>query len=195
MDNLGAVIERLRNDGWRIAEAESPAYDGDAAVKCLDACRRNLCGSYGTTWACPPGWTERMDVLESRYGATLIVSRRFEADATDANAVSSAEAELRGAIRALISAMRSSGIPCMGMADGACDICGKCSYPGPCMHPDELVPSVSATGIDMGTWLESIGEPFVFERNAFTLYGIVLYRPGTASSRNGYESHATIHAR
>ena len=47
----------------------------------------------------------------------------------------------------------------------------------------------------MGAWLESIGEPFVFERNAFTLYGIVLYRPGTASSRNGYESHATIHAR
>lgn len=195
MENWRAAIERLRDEGWRIRESEIPGYDAETASGCLEACRRNLCGSYGTTWACPPGWTERMDVLGKKFDAALMVSRRFEADATDTDAVSSADKELRRAVRTIASAMRSSGIPCIGMADGACDACERCSYPEPCIRPDELMPSLSAAGIDMKAWLESMGEPFVFEKGAFTLYGVVLYRREARPSRNGYESHATIHAR
>lgn len=175
MEGIRKAEEGLSAKGWSFKAVDPPRFSESDCIRVLDACRTNYCGNYGTTWACPPGWTERMDALSARYGSALLMSKRFEGDPADKGVTGPAMKELKGAVRELVGAMRSEGIDCLGLADDECDVCPVCAYPGPCRHPDLLTPSVASAGIDMGSWFADIGEEFLFEKDAFELYGIVLY--------------------
>lgn len=177
MDTVQGTRERLSSQGWSFRSVDPPVYSEQDCIRVLDTCRTNYCGMYGTTWACPPGWTERMDSLTERYGSAILMTRRFEGSPTDKEFTSAAMAALQDAVRSLVIAMRGAGTDCIGFADDACGVCPECAYPGPCRHPDLLVPSIAAAGVDMGNWFSSIGEEFIFEKDAFTMYGVILYVP------------------
>ena len=146
-------------DGYTVRETALPAYDGPTVLKCVKLCEENLCGKYGTNWACPPGFDEHMDTLSDGYNSALLISRTFPCDPLDEK---------------VVEGFNNAGIRCRGLADGGCDLCPECAYPEPCRHPDMLLPSVSIVGIDMESYLASIGESFEFRDDAVTFYGIIL---------------------
>ena len=81
---------------------------------------------------------------------------------------------MKTTVRGILSRLRDAGIGCRGFSDGGCDICPECTYPEPCRHPDLVLPSVSIVGIDMESYLASVGERFEFRDDAVTFYGVIL---------------------
>lgn len=162
--------------GWMVCEAPLPEHSEEDAIRCLNSCKENLCGTYGTNWGCPPGWTDKMDSLRKRYDSALVMEKRFVIDVKDETAVKAAMKEVHTVVRAMVLAMRRAGFECMGFADGECGYCGVCSYPEPCRFPDQLVPSISSTGTDMKNYFDSIGKEFAFSDDSVTFYGIVMFR-------------------
>lgn len=170
------VLSEADFPGFSMRGAGVPAYDAGTVDRCMGLCRDNLCGKYGTNWACPPGHVEHMDVLGPLYSGAILVSTVQEGDPKDAALMEGANSKLKDTVRRMVSGLREAGYECRGLCDGGCDVCPSCSYPEPCRHPDLVLPSVSAVGIDMGAYLESVGEPFEFRDDRVTFYAIVLYR-------------------
>lgn len=163
-------------DGFSVRETGLPAYDEDMVIRCQGLCRDNLCGKYGTNWACPPGFSEHMDSLSEQYDSTLLLSRTFACDPRDRDAVEECNSMMKATLRSVVEHLRSAGIECRGFSDGGCDLCQTCAYPDPCRFPDRVMPSVSAIGIDMGAYLESVGERFEFRDDSVTFYFLVFIK-------------------
>lgn len=163
-------------NGWTAVEAPLPDYSEEDTVRVLDSCRQNLCGNYGTNWGCPPGWADRMDALGSRYDSAILMEKRFDINVKDEKKLKDAMEDVRSAVRSTVRSMRAMGFECMGFADGNCGYCGVCSYPEPCRFPDQLVPSISSTGTDMGRYLGMIGKTLEFSDRSVTFYGIIMFR-------------------
>lgn len=177
MEEWRVMCQQALDDGWSAEPADPP---GDGCLDpegCAESCRRNLCGCYGTSWACPPGWTEGMASLCSRFPSAIVLSKRFDEDPLDEGKVASASESARRMVRSITASMRAAGISCIGLGDGACGYCGVCSYPEPCRFPEQLIPSVSATGLDISRYLAGMGRPFEFRKDSFTLYAIILFDP------------------
>lgn len=163
-------------DGLSVRETGLPAYDEDMVIRCQSLCKDNLCGKYGTNWACPPGFSEHMDSLSEQYDSTLLLSRTFACDPRDRDAVEECNSVMKATLRSVVEHLRSAGIECRGFSDGGCDLCQTCAYPDPCRFPDRVMPSVSAIGIDMGAYLESVGERFEFRDDSVTFYFLVFIK-------------------
>ena len=163
-------------DGFSVRETGLPAYDEDMVIRCQSLCKDNLCGKYGTNWACPPGFSEHMDSLSEQYDSTLLLSRTFACDPRDRDAVEECNSVMKATLRSVVEHLRSAGIGCRGFSDGGCDLCQTCAYPDPCRFPDRVMPSVSAIGIDMGAYLESVGERFEFRDDSVTFYFLVFIK-------------------
>lgn len=174
MTSATELLETPDFSGYRIRETDLPPYEPDTVERCLGMCRENACGKYGTNWACPPGFDEHMDTLSQRYGRAVLVSRTLECDPRDRETVDRFNETVKADVRRMVSVLRSAGIDCRGFSDGGCGLCGKCAYPEPCVHPDEVLPSVSGLGVDMGAYLKSVGEDFGFRDDAVTFYGIIM---------------------
>lgn len=175
-DTVDEACQTARDAGWSVSVVDPPEYCEDDAVRCLDSCAQNLCKCYGTSWSCPPGWTERLDSLLDRFDSAVLLDKRFDIDPKDESAMDRAGSELKTVMRRMYIVMRGAGIDCMGFADGRCDYCGVCSYPEPCRFPEQLIPSISATGTDLGKYLGRLGKGFSFDDGHVTLYGLLLYR-------------------
>lgn len=174
------VLERVRRSaeasGWSVTMGDPPEHREDDVLRCLDSCRRNLCGNYGTSWSCPPGWTERIDTLRDAYDGAILLEKRFDIDPKDAEALRRADEELHLLIRMLTAELRASDCECMGFADGRCGYCGVCSYPEPCRFPEQLVPSISSIGVDLEGYLKGFEKSFGFSEDHATLYGLILLK-------------------
>ena len=168
------VISEDDCKGYSVRETALPAYDEGTVLRCSRLCEENLCGKYGTCWACPPGFSEHMDTLSESFGSALLVSRFFPCDPRDPEAVEECNADMKSMVRTILDRLRGAGIGCRGLSDGGCDLCPVCAYPEACRHPDLVLPSVSAVGIDMESYLASVGERFEFRDDGVTFYGIVL---------------------
>ena len=88
-------------EGFSVRETGLPAYDEDMVIRCQGLCRDNLCGKYGTNWACPPGFSEHMDTLSERYDRALLISRTFVCDPHDRNAVEECNAGMKAMVRGM----------------------------------------------------------------------------------------------
>ncbi len=163
-------------EGWSITYADPPGFVSDELMRCQTLCAKNECGRYGTNWGCAPGWDTHMDVLGERFDSAILLEKRFDVDPSDKDEVRKASLELSRTLRAITASMRSEGLDCIGFAGGECDYCGVCAYPEKCRFPEQLVPSISALGIDLGNYLSGLGKGFCFEKDSLALYGLVLFR-------------------
>ncbi|MDO5862524.1 MAG: DUF2284 domain-containing protein [Thermoplasmata archaeon] len=175
MEDWMPMCQQALAGGWSAERVPAPGQEFEDRERFLASCRENSCGRYGTSWSCPPGWTEGISSLSSKYPNAILLEKTFQADPYDPKAVESASDEAHRAVRSVTAAMRDAGIPCIGLSDGACGYCGVCSYPDECRYPAQLTPSISATGLDIGRFLESLGKGFSFSDSSFTLYCLVLF--------------------
>ncbi len=170
------------DEGWEISEVPLPEHHGEDVIECLDYCRQNVCGTYGKSWACAPGWKDKTDVLGKRYSSCLLMEKRYDVDLRDKEAVKKAADGFQNAVRRTVLSMRSAGYDCIGFADGSCNYCGECSYPEPCRFPEQLVPSVSAAGINMTRYFGSFGKEFGFGEGFYYHYGLIMFAPKDPSA-------------
>lgn len=177
MSSWTDVLAPFADRGVEVRETDVPAYDEDTVERCLGLCRDNLCGEYGRTWACPPGHTERMDSLSRRFSRAVLVSTVVEGDPKDRELMQDANIRFKRTVREMVDSMRHAGFECCGLCDGGCELCPECAYPEPCRFPDRLLPSVSAVGVDMGAYLESVGEKLEFRNDRVAFYAVVLFNP------------------
>lgn len=161
-------------EGYDVLQGNVPAYDADTVAGCRRLCEQNVCGSYGTTWGCPPGYCTHMDALGREFSHAVILRKRYSEDPHDREAMKRIGSEMQDSVRRAVILLRTSGIRAKGFSDGGCDYCGVCTYPDPCRYPEMLIPSISALGIDLGDYLSGIGETLVFRDDSVTLYGLIL---------------------
>lgn len=176
MDSPTDIARANVPDGWEVIAVDPPSYDPTEAERGSGLCVANTCGNYGTNWGCPPGWTRKIDSLLEEYDSAILLERTFGCHVSDRASIETANGNLHRSVRAVVSALRTSGYASMGMAGGCCGYCGVCSYPEPCRFPEMLVPSISAVGFDLGNYLGRLGRTVEFREDRVTLYGLVLYR-------------------
>ncbi len=144
-------------------------------------CEKNLCNNYGISWVCPPNCESGESCIEklSKYSSADVLSVRYEnLDFKNVKQIHEIMADFQNLCRDIMIECRKEGFDVLALADGKCNICKKCGVVDkiPCRHPDMVVAPISANGIDMKKYLNSIGEDFVFEKDAATLYGIFLFK-------------------
>ena len=174
MNGLTDFVDERTLNGFSCDEWSMPKHDIRVLERCRGLCRENKCGHYGTNWGCPPGFDLDLEAFLEKYSRAFMLKRRFTVDVTDADSVRSIAREVQETIRNVMTEIRSKGVECQGFADGGCTYCGECSYPEPCRFPSALVPSISSIGLDMEGYAKDNGEEFAFEKDAVTMYGLLL---------------------
>lgn len=166
---------------FKIKVVAAPKPDIHTISTCRKLCRQNRCGTFNTNWGCPPGVGTEEDCLGliHQYSKSVLIYRRFEnVNMKDLEFIDKCAHEHQDMVRKMASAMNKAGYKdILPIADGGCKYCGECTYPDePCRFPEQMIPSVSGFGIIMEEYLQSQNMDFKFENNAFTLYGMILFR-------------------
>lgn len=159
-----------------IKQLDVPEFDAEERIECLRKCEENLCGEYGKTWSCPPGFDVDPEELYRNSKYVLLVRRTFCLDVNDSEVVEATSLEMHRIIRLMVRDLISSNVDCVGFADGGCKYCGVCAYPDPCRFPEMLVRSISALGLDLGGYLNKHGIDFSFSDECITLHGLIFIR-------------------
>lgn len=174
MVQLTDLVDERTLNGFTWMEWTMPVHSIPVVNRCRALCRENVCKNYDTNWGCPPGFDKDIGDYLGKFSRAFIIKKRYELDFDDRETMESVAREAQDTVRNVMVAIRSKGIACQGFADGGCKYCGECAYPGPCRFPSALVPSISAIGVDMGDYAKANNEEFQFEKDAVTLYGILL---------------------
>lgn len=175
---IGECVESVYS-GDCIIDAPSPRSTMESVEECRGYCKENICGNYGKSWTCPPFIDPPqacIDKLDS-FTSAIIVPKTFEVDYTDKDAVEKCTDIMQKIARDIAHALIDKGIDAFPLADGACKYCGKCTCVDgePCRDPYNKVGSVSAFGILIKDYMESVGLELAPLGNSLTLYSYVLY--------------------
>lgn len=176
MEAWEAAVSDKSFEDYFIRRIDVPAYCKEDRLECLRNCEENLCGMYGTNWACPPHMDIDPQGLYEDSEYVLLVRRTFCLDVKDKEIVDATGEAMQRAIRLMVVKLRQNGMDCIGFADGGCKYCGVCACPEPCRFPDMEVPSISALGLDLGKYMGSVGEHFSFSDDCITLYGLIFIK-------------------
>ena len=144
-------------------------------------CRTNTCGNYNTSWTCPPncGSSEYcIEKINSYKDADIIMKKYTDVDFSDKEMVDGMMNGFRDICRDVMIRCRKEGFDVIAFADGPCSYCKECAFTKgkKCYHPEMQVPSVSGYGIDMTSYMNSVGIEFSFSEDSVTLYGVLLFR-------------------
>jgi predicted metal-binding protein len=163
-----------------MVELVPPKTDINTISTCRRLCKQNLCGEYNNNWGCPPGVGDIQECMDlaNQYRHAALVYRRFcNIDMSDRSKIIQCETEHQEVCRRLANALRKEGTDVLPLAASGCRYCDKCTCPSdPCKYPEQMVPSISAYGIVMEEYLGNQNIRFKMEKDAFTLYGLLLYR-------------------
>ena len=170
-------------EGYSFKKIGVPSPSAASMSKCRELCAQNLCGAYNVTWGCPPGAgteEECLGAVRSFSKAAILIRKYERIDLKDADLLRELGVAHQDMCRRFGNALRREGYRVMPFTDGGCRYCGECSYPGgPCRFPEQKVSSIAAFGIMMDEYMGSQNIDFSFEKDAMTLYGLILYdEPG-----------------
>ncbi len=182
---INEIWSKLKSEpdlnGYTMQIIDSPKPDIHTITTCRRLCRQNRCGSFNRNWGCPPGVGTKEECLGliQQYSRAVLISHRFEnVDFNDLKFIEDRAREHQDVVRKMTHLMRESGFDdLLPLSDGGCKYCGVCSYPDEaCKFPEQMIPSISGFGVIMEEYLGSQGIDFKFEKDAFTLHGLILYR-------------------
>lgn len=148
------MIEQL------IKRALEAGFDKAGALDCStivlrpevrEACRKNTCGRYGTSWSCPPGCGS-LDECAARirkYSKGLIVQTvgKLE-DEFDGEGMMAAAERHEQTFRRFAGELRGEYPNMLPMGTESCSTCDQCTYPdSPCVDPLGASSPMEAYGI------------------------------------------------
>lgn len=167
-------------DGDFVFDVPSPEATLESVEECRGLCRENLCGNYGTSWTCPP-YIDSPEICIGRldsYDRAIVIPKTFDADYKVKEDVERCTDEMQRISRVVAHALQERGVDAFPLADGPCRYCEKCTCTEgrQCRDPSNRVGSVSAYGIMVTEYMESVGLDVAPVGERLTLYSYILYR-------------------
>jgi len=149
-----------------------------------DACEKNVCGKYNTTWMGPPavGPIEELKkkALCFRQGLLFQTVHR-RAGSLDMKGMLAAAKEHQIIFRDFLEEMnnRYPNENFLPLDAGCWCYCEKCAYldEEPCRNPDKAVSSVEAYGMNVAALMKTAGMPYNHGKGAVGFVGLVLFSP------------------
>lgn len=143
-----------------------------------EACRRNFCGRYAASWACPPAVGTPSECREelSVFPAALFFSTVHPLE--DSFDLDGMEKGKRAHTQTEKEIVRLCGTA-FGRVLGAqsCNLCVKCTYPTePCRFPDLRRITVEACGISVVDLCSKTGMKYCNGENTVTYFSLVFLR-------------------
>ncbi len=182
-DRSGLILSIVgdRPDVRVINNVKVPVVTEESIAKNRKTCETNVCKCYGTSWTCPPNCgspefcIRRISISKD---ADIYIRKYENVDFNDHAGLDALMDGFRQECREIMVECRARGYNVFALADGPCRYCERCSVldDKPCPFPEMQVPSVSGYGIDMTSYIGSIGEKFEFSKDSVTLYGIFLFK-------------------
>jgi Predicted metal-binding protein len=176
-------IEKIRNivvsDGIELSGPHpAPSSDVNTAEKFRTICKTDKCGNFNKSWTCPPAVGIPKDCVTKlgEFEKAMIITKTFPIDLSDEAMLNGIIVEHQAICRGVKKLFIKEGFEVLALTDGRCHYCDECSYPEPCVAPEEQMPSVSGYGIDMAEYITGCGIKFTFEKTTATLYGIIMYK-------------------
>jgi len=116
-----------------------------------DMCNANKCGSYNTSWSCPPACPSLEEMSERILGYTggMLVQTVGELeDSYDWEGIISAGVRHKENFASMWDMLEKDYTSVFAMGAGVCRICETCTYPDkPCRYPNRLSASMEACGL------------------------------------------------
>ena len=132
-----------------------------------DMCKSNVCGRYGTNWACPPaiGELEEGRKKINQFTKALVIQTIYQLeDSFDFEGMMEAKKVHKEIFEEITDAIKTMypGINSMGLTAGGCEYCKTCTYleNKPCRFPDKLIPPIEGYGIDVTDLANTSGIPY-----------------------------------
>lgn len=142
-------------------------------------CKGNVCGKYGTTWACPPGVGTMDECKEKclKYNKALVFSAKYNLeDSFDYEGMVSGHNEFKKICDRLADLVKEKQSDFLLLGNEGCMKCSKCTYPDkPCRFPEGLFPSVEGYGIMVSALAKSADIKYSNGANTVTYFGLLLY--------------------
>ena len=141
-------------------------------------CEQNLCGNYGTNYACPPDCGTPEDLHQKLLAEeqVLIVQSVWEiSDYTDRPAVEHAKNTHNAAVRRLVQQLKADGYDGFCAGYNGCHLCDVCNCVKqlPCVHPDLRVDCLSSYCVDVAELARRCNLEFTWSRTKLHLFGMI----------------------
>lgn len=134
--------------------------------------------SYHHNWSCPPGCptlAECQAIMQSYPHAILVQSIGYMEDPFDLEAMTETGRSLAERVETCCSLLRQHFPRVLGLSDGGYRICEVCSYPKPCLHPDQAVGSMSAYGLFVSKICQDSGLQYYYGDNTIAYTACILF--------------------
>lgn len=150
------------------------------------ACERNVCGRYDTSWMGPPaiGPIEELKnrVLDFRKGLLLQTVHRTSGS-FDWKGMMAAAENHKKIFRDFLKKVKSQypEEDLLPLDAGCCSYCETCAYQDrePCRNPEEAVSSVEAYGMDVASLMKTAGMPSSHGKGTLGFVGLILFDPAS----------------
>ena len=148
------------------------------------ACERNVCGKYDTSWMGPPaiGPIEKLKKRVLRYGQGLLFQTVHPTGGSfDMKGMLEAAKSHDTLFRNFLQKVKDMypDEDFLALDAGCCSYCEKCSYPDkePCAFPEHALSSVEAYGMNVSVLMKSAGMPYNHGKGALGFVGMILFNP------------------
>lgn len=143
------------------------------------ACEKNVCGLYGTSWACPPaiGTIERCrEQCKEFENAFVLTTLTFLDDKYDIDKWREAGEKHEAVTDAAGQILKAAFDKVLILSTEGCSICTKCTYPNsPCRFPDRMHPATEGYGILVTEIAKSCGIKYHNGSDTITFFSVILF--------------------
>ena len=142
-------------------------------------CEMNSCGSYGKTWACPPGvgtleeCQSRIQKYENLFVFTTVHPLE---DSYDFDGMMEGKEKHCQICPNVAGLFRQNYEDLLILSAEGCNRCTSCTYPdAPCRFPDTLYPSIESYGVEVNRLAKTAGINYINGVNTVTYFGCIIY--------------------
>lgn len=144
-----------------------------------EICKENICGNYGSSWACPPaiGTTDDCKSRVRRYEKMLLFSAVYEMeDSFDFEGMQEGMLAFKGCVDIFDEKIKEFLTDYLLLSNEGCGRCTKCTYPDdPCRFPEYLHHSIEGYGFNIYELAETAGLKYNNGENTVTFFGGLLF--------------------
>ena len=144
-----------------------------------DMCEVNTCRRYNTSWSCPPA-LDSLEVLQEKLtsytGGYVFQTIAMMEDEFDYESIQDAQALFTERFDTLRDKAREFPEKIALFTVGHCKLCETCTYPdNPCVHPDEMFPSLEACGLVVSDVCQMAEVPYYHGPRTIAFIGAALF--------------------
>ena len=172
------LLQIARDCGFETV-AELDVSTLKALPEVRDMCAVNTCGMYGRKWSCPPGCGEidecAAKMKKYQHGILVQTVGDIE-DSLDFEGIMEVKENHDTRYKECVLKLREELNDFLPLADGACTICDKCTYPDePCRFPDKCLSSMEAFGLYVADVCKQNGVAYNYGPEKMCYSGCFLY--------------------